>query len=490
MAHGSAPTGIAVDHPAIAAEAAGAAARSAARGLDWLNLFVANIQTGFGPFVAVYLTSEGWTQTAIGFALSLGTVAAMASQVPAGALVDAVAGKRRLAAFSIAAFALSALLFAIRPDPLLVYLAEVLHGASSCVLGPALVAMSLAIAGRAGLALRLGRNGRYASIGNGIGAALMGACGYYLSARAVFLATAGLCLPALACLLVMAKSKEPRRCEAPASTAQASLADVLRDPRLRLFAACAALFTLANAAMLPLASVAITKEVGSGASLLIAAGMVVPQLIVALLSPHVGAFAAARGRRPIMLLGFAMLPLKGLLFATMTSPILVVIIQAFDGIAGACFGVLVPLVTSDIAGRSRHLTLPLGVVGFAIGIGATLGTTLTGSIADHFGQAAAFASLGTIGLGATLLVWAAMPETRSAEIVEDAGQSTAAVAASANPFRRDHATIAGTGALSAARSAAPSRLARLRAARPAPRSRHRGAAPRSAARDARRARAR
>ena len=62
------------------------------RGLDWLNFLVANFQTGFGPFVSVYLTGAGWTQGAIGAALSAGTIASMASQVPGGALVDA---KRR-----------------------------------------------------------------------------------------------------------------------------------------------------------------------------------------------------------------------------------------------------------------------------------------------------------------------------------------------------------------------------------------------------------
>src|SRR5579863_9830075 len=93
---------------------------SAARGLDWLNLFVANIQTGFGPFIAVYLTTRGWTQTSIGVALSLGTVTAMASQVPAGAVVDAVSHKHTVAALSIAAFMVSALLFAFSSTPLAV----------------------------------------------------------------------------------------------------------------------------------------------------------------------------------------------------------------------------------------------------------------------------------------------------------------------------------------------------------------------------------
>ena len=39
-------------------------------GLDWLNFFVANFQTGFGPFISVYLTNVGWTQGAIGAALT------------------------------------------------------------------------------------------------------------------------------------------------------------------------------------------------------------------------------------------------------------------------------------------------------------------------------------------------------------------------------------------------------------------------------------
>ena len=76
----------------------------------------------------------------------------MASQVPAGALVDAIRNKTRVAAFSVLVFTASALMFAIYPIPLLVYLAEVLHGLSSCTLGPAIAAMSLALAGRFGMA--------------------------------------------------------------------------------------------------------------------------------------------------------------------------------------------------------------------------------------------------------------------------------------------------------------------------------------------------
>jgi MFS family permease len=391
---------------------------SPGRGLDWLNFFVANIQTGFGPFVAVYLTAQGWTLTAIGFALSLGTITAMASQLPAGALVDAARSKSRVAAYSILVFMASALLFAVQPTPLFVYLAEVLHGFSSCTLGPAVVAISLAIAGETALGMRLGRNARYSSIGNGIGAALMGACGYYVSERAVFVLTALLTLPAIVTFLPLSRigssaPSAPPACSREKPQRRASIGAVLADRRLLIFSACVMLFTLANAAMLPLAASALTKRASGDASLLIAACIVLPQLIVALISPSIGRLATTRGRRAVLLLGFCMLPLRGLLFAVLSDPVFVILNQSFDGIAAASFGVMVPLVTSDVAGRSGHFNLSLGFVSLALGVGATVSTTLAGWIGDRFGDHAAFIGLASIGLLATLLVWCAMPETRT-----------------------------------------------------------------------------
>jgi MFS family permease len=400
------------DHPANPPPAGTAAA---GRGLDWFNLFVANIQTGFGPFIAVYLTSQSWTQTSIGLALGVGTVAAMASQVPAGALVDAMPNKTRVAAFSVLAFTACALMFAIYPIPLFVYLAEVLHGISSCTLGPATAAMSLVLAGRFGMGLRLGRNARYAAIGNGVGAALMGACGQYVSERAVFFLTAAFTLPALVALLPLRRvaiaSGDLRPPPRQPGQGRAQFLRVLADRRLLIFCGCAMLFTFANAPMLMLMSGTMTAKVGNP-SLLIAACIVLPQIIVALASPAVGRLAEQRGRRIALLIGFSMLPLRGLLFATSSNPTLVVAVQALDGIGGACFGIMVPLIVSDVAARSGHFNLSLGFVGFAIGIGGTLSTPAAGWMADHFGTRLAFFCLSAVGLAAVLLVLFAMPETR------------------------------------------------------------------------------
>ena len=399
-------------------EIGGAQSGAAERSLDGLNLFIANIQTGFGPFISVYLTTQGWTQTAIGLALSLGTITALTGQVPAGILVDAARRKSRIATFSILAFTVSALLFAAWPMPLSVYLAEILHGLSSCTLGPAVAAMSLTIAGRSAFALRLGRNARFASIGNGIGAALLGACGYYVSERGVFFLTAALTLPALAVLVPLSglddRAPDPRAGAATSTARREPLLRALADRRLLVFALCAMLFTLANAAMLPLAGSALTTRAGSEASLLIAACIVLPQFIVALFSPSLGRLAEARGRRPVLLLGFVALPVRGLLFAVVGNPLSLVLVQALDGIAAACFGVMMPLVVSDITGRSGRFNVSLGFIGFAVGVGGTLSTTLAGWIADGFGGRAAFVGLAAVGIAAALLLWSAMPETRPA----------------------------------------------------------------------------
>src|SRR6266851_7476148 len=174
--------------------------RRSARGLDWFVFFVADIQTGFGPFVAVYLTVQKWTQVDIGLVLTVSGLVALAGQMPGGALVDAARSERLVAGLSVAAIAISALAYAISPIFVVMLAAAALHSLASCVLGPAIAAISLGLVGHEAFGDRLGRNARFASIGNGFAAALMGACGYFFSARSVFIVTAILLLPTLLAL--------------------------------------------------------------------------------------------------------------------------------------------------------------------------------------------------------------------------------------------------------------------------------------------------
>lgn len=68
------------------------------RGLDWLNFLLADVQSGVGPFLAIYLAGYGWNEQRVGLALTIGGIAGIASQTPAGALVDRLKSKRALIA--------------------------------------------------------------------------------------------------------------------------------------------------------------------------------------------------------------------------------------------------------------------------------------------------------------------------------------------------------------------------------------------------------
>ncbi len=395
------------------------------RALDWLNFFVANVQTGFGPFIASYLASHKWTQGEIGMVLSIGTISAMVSQVPGGAAVDALRNKKGAAAWAIGAIILSAVLLASSPTIVPVVAAEVFHGFASCMLVPAMAAISFALVGRANLGDRLGRNARWASIGSAVAAGLMGLTGEYFSARAVFWLTAALALPALVALAMIqpthavAAPAAPRRRDDDTLGERETLRELLRDRRMLTFAACVVLFHLSNAAMLNLAAGEVTAGMGDNVQLVIAACIIVPQAIVAMLSPWVGRSAQRWGRRPILLLGFSALPIRALLFAGVGSPYLLVPVQMLDGLSAAVFGVMLPLIAADVAGGKGRYNLCIGLFGLAAGIGATLSTALAGFAADHFGNAISFFGLAAAGALAVLLVWLAMPETRDASPQDD-----------------------------------------------------------------------
>src|SRR6201992_1389774 len=268
--------------------------RESMRGLDWFIFFLADVQTGFGPFVAVYLTTEKWTQAQIGFVLSIGGVIGLIGQIPGGAIVDAARSERLVAGLAVATIGCAALGYAMWPLFPVVVAAATLHAAASCVLGPAIAAISLGLVGPLAIGERLGRNARFASLGNGTAAAVMGTFGYLVSSRSVFIVTFILAIPALLSL-VRIREREVHATHAHGAVKPdadeiktTSVLSLIRQRALLIFAGSVLLLQLANAAMLPLMAGIVTTRSSRWAPVLIAVCLGVPQIIVAWTSPSVG----------------------------------------------------------------------------------------------------------------------------------------------------------------------------------------------------------
>jgi MFS family permease len=388
-------------------------------GLDGVNFFLAAILAGFGPYVAAYLAEHKWTHADIGFVLTASSVAGLLSQVPGGELLDGMHSKRGLVAVGAGIVILSALVIALRPSFPMVSIALVLQGATGGFLGSATAAISLGLVGYAALAERLGRNQRFASTGALVGAGLMGLVGYLLSYQAIFVIAAALGLPLLAALswIRAADIHFGQSCGAPGHHGPEQPPRIRRlalwqDPRLLVFSVCLFLFQLANASVLPLAGEALVRGSERSSSLIISALIIVPQILVALMAPWVGRRAQSWGRRPLLLIGFAALPIRALGFALVSDPLLLIGVQMLDGISATVLGVLTALVIADITTGTGRFNLAQGVVGTASGIGASISTTLSGLVAERFGSGAGFSSVAATALVATVFVLFVMPETR------------------------------------------------------------------------------
>ena len=353
--------------------------------------------------------------------LTVGAFVGLVGQIPGGAIVDAARSERWVAAAAVAAVGISAFALAVSPIFVVVFASRILQAGASCVLGPAIAAISLGLVGHKRISARLGRNAAFASAGSGLAAAGMGASAYYISDRAAFILAASMAVPALFAVFHLRTDEiDPTRAHGGVAKPEqrdaiAGLLSLFEIRPLLIFAGCVALFQLANAAMLPLAASMMTLRSSKFATILVATSIVAPQLVVAVLSPWVGRKAELWGRRPLLVLCFAALAVRGLLFAFLINPYLLMAAQLLDGVSGAALAVLVPLIIADVSGKTGHFNLAQGAVGCAVGVGASISTTVAGYVSDRFDSPTAFLMMAGFGLLGLAAVWLAMPETRPNE---------------------------------------------------------------------------
>ena len=384
-----------------------------------MNFFIADVQTGFGTFVAFYLADLGWSRQNVGLALATGGIAGVVAQAPGGAVTDAITWKRGLAALGILMLAGAALTFALTSSFALLFFGEILHGLTAGIITPAIAAISLGLVGRRSMALRTGRNFRFAAAGSALTALIMGLVGTFVSVPAIFFITALLCIPSLLALATIRGEEidyARARNAAPKQNIELQrVTHLAKNRTLLLFTGCLVLFQLADASMLPLIGEGLAAAKKGAATLWISALIVIPQVIVAILSPWIGYHSEAKGRRPLLLIGFAVEPARALLLAWSTQYPALVVVQLLGGISAAIINVLTIVVITDLTARTGRFNLARGLIGTMTAIAASLSTALTGYIDQAFGQWAAFSSIAALAGAATLLIWVFLTETKPAE---------------------------------------------------------------------------
>ena len=388
------------------------------RGLDWLNFLLADVRTGVGPFLAIYLAGYKWDEERVGLALTVGGIAGILTQTPAGALVDSLRSKRALVGVGVAALAAGALLIALFPSFWPLMGAQVLIGGTSSIFIPAICAMSLGIVGHAAFDTRQGRNQTFNSAGNVTAAVLMGLLGYLVSNRSIFFFVVVLAVPTILILLLIRPTEIDYRLARGATDGEKggraeSVWVLFRDRPLVIFLVCAVMFHFANAAMLPLLGELLAKGQGRSSMLFMSACVVTTQFVITLLSSWSGRKAGTWGRKPLLLIAFGVLPIRGVLYTLTSNTELLVAIQVLDGIGAGIFGVVSVLMIADLTRGTGRFNLTLGAITTAVGIGASLSQVIAGGIVHRVGSHAGFLFLAAVASAALAILYFFMPETRN-----------------------------------------------------------------------------
>ena len=345
-------------------------------------------------------------------------------QTPIGAAIDETRAKRGVIVLALAVLAVTAVVIFAFPTFWPVAIANSLMAVAGDVFGPAVAALTLGLFARPLLARRMGRNSAFDHAGNVTIALVAGAVGYAFSQRAVFLlvpvfailtAIAVLSIPAKAIDYNRARDLEAEPGAAEKPTGVAGYGILFKSRPLVIFGLCVMLFHFANAPLLPLVGQKLAAAYPNEATAMMSTCIVAAQAVMLPIALLVGYKADTWGRKPLFLAGFAILPIRAVLYTLSDNSVWLIGVQVLDGVGAGIFGALAPLVIADIMRGTGRYNLAQGAIATVQGIGASLSGLAAGEIVDHFGYSAAFLTLGAAALVAVIVFFLQMPETAEPE---------------------------------------------------------------------------
>ena len=394
------------------------------RGLDGLNFLMADVRDGLGPYLSIFLKGgQHWQPGEIGIAMAASSVSAALFQIPAGALVDGLRIKRLLIAASGLAGATGCLLITVFPRFGSVIAAQILIGAASAIIPPAIAALSLGLVGRKRLDGRISRNESFNHAGNFVAAILAGTLGQRLGYNWIFYLVCAFAIASTAVVAVIRSGEIDHDLarggevvdEATGEAEPLPIRDLFKCRTLVVFLVSVALFHFGNAAMLPMAGQVLAQAHPGTDAFALSACIIAAQLVMVGVAWAVGrAMGRGVGRKAIFLIALAILPVRGVLFSFTSNPLGVVAIQLLDGVAAGIFGVIAVVIAADIMRDTGRFNLAQGLVALAVGIGAGLSNLVAGFVVQGFGYPIGFLFLAAVALAALAFFAALMPETREA----------------------------------------------------------------------------
>ncbi len=393
--------------------------KTSLRALDGLNVFLADVRDGMGPFLGTFLREKHhWDAGRVGIALAASQIGTVLAQTPAGALIDGIRWKRLAVAIAAAVVAAGCVVIYLVPTLAVVVAAQAAIGAAAAIFPPAVAALTLGLVGRAAMARRTGRNEAFNHGGNVVAAALAGGSAYLLGYGALFFLVAGMAAASAVAVLLIREVDIDHDLARGAddgggkSREAIGIAELFKDRRIAIFATSVVLFHFANAAMLPLVGQKSSDGLKEGAAVLMSACIIAAQVVMVPVALAASRLAASWGRKPVFLIGFAVLPVRGLLYCLSVNPYYLVGVQLLDGIGAGIFGVVSVLVVADLTKGTGRFNLTQGALATATGIGAGLSNLLAGFVVKAAGFDAGFITLAAIAAAAAIFYALAMPETR------------------------------------------------------------------------------
>jgi MFS family permease len=373
-----------------------------------LNFFMADMQSGIGPFLGVFLLAHGWKSGLIGTVMTVGGVCGMLMTTPAGALVDATKRKKLYVIIPGICTVIASGIVLLSQGFWLVTLSQIATAIAGAAIGPAVSGMTLGIVRQAGFNRQNGKNQALNHAGNMVGAGLSGLLGWMFGFPAVLLLAALFGILSIISVLMIPSAAidndEARGLRHGDDNGKVGGITVLLECKpLLILAAALACFHLGNGAMLPLYGLAVVSAKQADPAGFVAITIVVAQGVMILASLIAMRLVEREGYWLVLLISFVALPIRGVIAAQVMNKWGVYPVQILDGVGAGLQSVAVPGLVARILDGTGRVNVGQGAVMTVQGLGASLSPAIGGWIAQEIGYSAMFLILGGFALGSTAL---------------------------------------------------------------------------------------